>query len=108
MDTAPAKHTAEYLAESLGFVLAKKVGAAPGTTLVLDMAGSDPFAFTVNDANRGERLDEVPAEPNVSLSMDRESFVCLAGGRCPAPAAVTVAGDEDLGAQVVAAMATTP
>ena len=47
LDTEPARHTAEYLAESLGFVLAKKVGAEPGTTLVLEMEGSEPFAFTV-------------------------------------------------------------
>ena len=45
MDSAPARHTAEYLAESLGFVLGKKVGAPAGTSLVLDMEGSAPFAF---------------------------------------------------------------
>ena len=39
MDTAPARHTAEYLAESLGFVLGKKVGAPTGTSLVLEMDG---------------------------------------------------------------------
>ena len=81
MDTAPAKHTAEYLAEAMGFVLAKKVAAAPGTTLVLDLEGSGLFAFAVNDANRGERLAEVPSDPTVTLAMDRESFICLSGGR---------------------------
>ncbi len=33
LDTAPARHTAEYLAESLGYVLGKKVGAPAGTSL---------------------------------------------------------------------------
>jgi hypothetical protein len=109
MDTAPARHTAEYLAESLGYVLAKKVGAPAGTTLVLDMDGSAPFAFAVNDAGRGERLPDPPDQPTVTLRMDRESFIRLAGGRCDAePGAVTVAGDQDLGARVVAALATTP
>lgn len=109
MDTVPARHTAEYLAESLGFVLAKKVGAEAGTTLVLEMAGSEPFAFTVNDAGRGERLGEVPAEPTVRLRMDRPTFVVLAGGRSPAdPDSVTIEGDRDLGQRVVDAMATTP
>jgi uncharacterized protein (TIGR03083 family) len=109
LDTAPAKHTADYLAESLGFVLAKKVGAAAGTTLVLEMAGSEPFGFTVNDAGRGERLPEVPAEPTVRLRMDRATFVVLAGGRRPAdPDAVTIEGDTDLGRRVVESMATTP
>jgi uncharacterized protein (TIGR03083 family) len=108
LDSAPAGHTAEYLAEALGFVLAKKVGAAPGTTVVLEMAGSDPYAFTVNDARRGERLPAVPAEPTATLRMDRESFICLAGGRCAAPGQVSLDGDLELAQRVVDAMATTP
>jgi uncharacterized protein (TIGR03083 family) len=109
MDTVPARHTAEYLAESLAYVLAKKVGAPTGTTLVLEMAGSEPFAFRVNDAGRGERLPEAPGGPTVTLRMDRESFIRLAGGRCDAePGAVTIEGDQDLGRRVVASLATTP
>ncbi|WP_372735073.1 maleylpyruvate isomerase family mycothiol-dependent enzyme [Nocardioides sp.] len=109
MDTAPAKHTAEYLAEAMGFVLGKKVGAPSGTTLVLNMAGSEPFAFTVNDAGRGEALTDLPTDPTVTLTMDRETFIGLAGGRHPAePDAITVDGDQDLGRQVLASMATTP
>ena len=109
MDTVPARHTAEYLAESLGYVLAKKVGAPAGTTLVLEMAGSEPFAFTVNDAGRGERLPEAPVEPTVRLRMDRESFIRLAGGRCDAePGGLTVEGDQDLGRRIVSLLATTP
>jgi uncharacterized protein (TIGR03083 family) len=109
MDTVPARHTAEYLAESLGYVLVKKVGAPAGTTLVLEMAGSRPFAFKVNDAGRGERLPDAPTEPTVTLRMDRESFIRLAGGRCEAePGAVSVEGDQELGAAVVASLATTP
>lgn len=43
------------------------------------------------------------------LRTDRESFVVLSGGRrTPAPGAVTVEGDEELGARVVSLMATTP
>lgn len=108
MDTAPAKHTAEYLAESLGFVLAKKVGAEPGTTLVLELEGSSPFAFAVGEDRRGAALPGPPASPDVRLAMDRESFTCLAGGRRPAPGSITVDGDQELGQRVVAAMATTP
>lgn len=108
LETAAAKHTAEYLAESLGFVLGKRVGAPAGTTAVLEMAGSEPFAFTVSDAGRGERLDAPPAEPTVLLRMDRESFICLAGGRCAAPGSVEVLGDQELGRQVLDRLATTP
>jgi uncharacterized protein (TIGR03083 family) len=109
LDSVAARHTAEYLAESLGYVVAKLVGADPGTTVVLDMAGSEPVAFTVNDARRGERLPVVPAEPTTTLRMDREAFIRLAGGRCEAePGTVGIEGDEDLGRRVLDSLATTP
>jgi uncharacterized protein (TIGR03083 family) len=108
MDSAPARHTAEYLAESLGYVLGKKVGAPVGTSLVLDMAGSAPFGFEIDENGRGQRVDP-PEDPTVTLHMDRESFIRLAGGRCNAePGHVTVDGDQSLAAQVLASMATTP
>lgn len=108
MDTAPAQHTADYLAESLGYVLAKKAGAPAGTTLRLDLAGSDPVAFEVGEDGRGRQVDP-PAAPTVTLRMDRESFIRLAGGRCAAePGGVTVEGDQELGERIVGVMATTP
>ena len=110
MDSAPARHTAEYLAESLGYVLGKKVGAPAGTSLVLDMEGSAPFAF--DDQRRpaaASGCPRPPGEPTVTLRMDRETFIRLAGGRCDAePGTITVDGDQDLGERVVAALATTP
>jgi uncharacterized protein (TIGR03083 family) len=108
MGSPPAKHTAEYLAESLGYVLGKKVGAPTGTSLVLDMAGSEPVAFQIDANGRGQQVAP-PAEPTTTLHMDRESFIRLAGGRCAAePGRVSVAGDERLGARVLESLATTP
>ena len=81
LDSPAAEHTADYLAESLGYVLAKRVGAPAGTTVVLEIAGHAPYAFAVDENGRGERLTDVPADPTVSLQTDRESFIVLAGGR---------------------------
>lgn len=106
LDSAAAQHTTDYLLEGFGFVLAKKAGAAPGTTAVVDVEGSAPIAFTVNDAGRGERLTELPADPTVTLRTDRESYVVLAGGR--RPAGVAIEGDQGLGQRILAVMATTP
>jgi uncharacterized protein (TIGR03083 family) len=104
-----AQHTTDYLLEGFGYVLAKKAGAPAGTTVVLRVDGSEPYAFGVNDAGRGERLAEPPAEPTVELSTDRESYIVMAGGRrAPEPHAVHLAGDVELGERLVAAMATTP
>lgn len=109
MDSVAARHAADYLAETLGFVVAKKVGAPPGTTVVLEVSGSAPFVFTVNDAGRGERLTEPPAKPHVTLRTDRETFIVLAGGRrAPAPDAVEIVGDQALGHQIVDRLTTTP
>lgn len=109
MESRAAQHTADYLVESFGFVVAKKAGAPAGTTAVLDVAGSPTVAVTVNDAGRGERLPVVPTDATVTLRTDRESFVVLSGGRrTPAPGAVTVEGDHELGARIVSLMATTP
>jgi hypothetical protein len=45
----------------------------------------------------------------VSLAMDRETFVVLAGGRrTPPDDAITVRGDRDLGRQILDALAVTP
>jgi uncharacterized protein (TIGR03083 family) len=109
MDSPAAQHTADYLAESLGMVLAKRVGAPAGTTVVLELEGSDPVAFGVNESRRGERLARVPDDPSVRLTMDRESFILLAGGRrAPEPGAIRVEGDERLGTQVIDTLAVTP
>jgi hypothetical protein len=109
LDSAAARLTADYLLESLGLVLAKRVGAAEGTTLVAEVDGSAPVAFVVGSDGRGSRLSDLPAEPTVCLAMSRETFVLLAGGRRPPDRVdVQVAGDLDLGRRVLAAMAVTP
>jgi len=109
LDTPGARHSATYLLESIGFVLGKRVGAAPGTTLVVYVEGHPPTAVTANDAGRGEVLAEVPEDPTATLRMDRETFLLLAGGRRPSAAeSVTVDGDDDLAARVLAALAVTP
>ncbi len=109
MDSPAAKHTAEYLAESVGFVLAKRVGAPAGTTVVVEVDGSDAIAHTVNDSGRGERLAEIPADPTIGLSTDRETFIVLAGGRrTPEPGSVVVTGDTHLGQQLLDTLAVTP
>ncbi len=109
LDTPPAQHTADYLLESFGFVLGKKVGAPSGTVAVLEVEGSAPAAFTVNDSGRGAELPEAPANPDVIVRMDRESFIVCSGGRRDAdPGRITIEGDPALGQRIIANLATTP
>ena len=109
LDTPGAQHSTDYLIESFGYVIAKRVAAPVGTSAVLEVEGSPVAAFTVNDAKRGEQLADLPESPHVRLRMRRESFLLLAGGRRPVEAgAVVVEGDQTLGEQLVSALATTP
>ncbi len=109
MDSAGARHTAAYLAESLGLVLAKRAGAPAGTTAVLDVGGQPPVAYVVGADGRGEPLAEIPTEPTVCLRLEREAFIVLAGGRRePDPGCVEVGGDQELGRRILASFAVTP
>jgi uncharacterized protein (TIGR03083 family) len=109
MDSPAARHSAGYLAESLGYVLAKRLKAEPGTTVLLEVEGHEPVAAGVTDEGRGQLLAETPATPTVGLRTDRESFVVLAGGRRRADAGrVEIFGDKALGQQIVEHLAVTP
>lgn len=109
MDSPGARHTVDYLSESLGLVLAKRAKAPAGTTLRLEVAGHAPRAWRVTDAGRGEELTEVPDSADVVLRLDREAFTLLAGGRRgPDRVAVDAEGDAELVSRIVAGMAVTP
>jgi uncharacterized protein (TIGR03083 family) len=106
LDSAPARHTADYLTESLGLVVGKRVAPDAGSTVVLEVAGSPTYAVVVGDDGRAQRI-EPPADPTVLLRLDREDFIVLAGGR-RAPSSAQVEGDQELGHRVLGAFAVTP
>jgi uncharacterized protein (TIGR03083 family) len=109
LDSPPAVHAADYLSESFGLVLAKRAGAPAGTTALLRVEGQPDRAFEVGDDGRGRPSAELPADPDLTVTTDRESFICLAGGRrTPPPGVVKVEGDQELGRRVLASMAVTP
>jgi uncharacterized protein (TIGR03083 family) len=109
LETPAAQHTADYLLEGMPMVLAKRAGAPAGTSLVMIVAGSEPMAYGVSESGRGHPLPAMPAHPTTRLSMSRESFIVLAGGRrTPEEVTVTVEGDAGLGARILAGMAMTP
>ncbi|MFI5624651.1 maleylpyruvate isomerase family mycothiol-dependent enzyme [Nocardioides sp. NPDC051685] len=109
LDTAGAVHTADYLLEGVGFVLAKKAGCAAGTTVVVEVEGHAPYAFTVTEAGRGVLLTDPVTDPTVTLTTDRETYVLLTGGRASAdPAKVRISGDTTLGTKIVENLNITP
>jgi uncharacterized protein (TIGR03083 family) len=109
LDSAPTIHSAGYLMESLPFIVAKRAQAPAGTVVRLEVAGHEPVTATVGEDGRGRAGAPDDVEPTVTLAMDRETFIVLAGGRKPAePGGVRVSGDSELGERVLAAMGVTP
>jgi len=109
LDSPAAQHTTDYLLEGMGLVLAKRAGAPAGSTLVVEVDGSSPVAFAVSDSGRGTPLPEAPEDPTVRLTMGRETFVVLAGGRRPPTGqALMIAGDQELALRILSGMAITP
>lgn len=106
MDSAPARHTCNYMLEGLGAIVGKRVAPAAGTTVVMAVSGSDDRAVAVGDDGRATVVD-VPWNPTVKISMDRSSFIVMAGGR-QTPGDVEFQGDATLGQSVVDAFRTTP
>ncbi|SDK02319.1 TIGR03083 family protein [Nocardioides sp. YR527] len=108
LDSPGALHTADYLLEGVGFVLAKKAGGAPGATVVVEVEGHAPYAFTVTKEGKGVPVAD-PTAPTVTLRTDRETYVLLAGGRASGdPSKVEITGDTVLGTKIVENLNITP
>ena len=108
LDSAPAQHTADYLLESLAMVLGKRIAPPAGTSVVLDVSGSAPHAVEMGADGRAVEVP-LPDQPTARLTMDRETFIVIAGGRRdPEPGAVAIEGDEVLAGSLLDMMAVTP
>lgn len=103
----------DILLAGLPKAVAKGAGAPPNTAVVIDVHGPVEFLRTVRvDAAGRATLDKSPSlGPDVSLSMDWETYVRLAAGRVrPRTVAdrVKVEGDAELAAAILGAFAVTP
>jgi uncharacterized protein (TIGR03083 family) len=100
--------------KGLPYVVGKKAGAPPDTTVVFDVAGSPPIvaAVSVPPEGRAQLLDAAPPNPTATVALDRRTFARLAGGRWNGDRAreagvVNIDGDQALGNRVVDNMAFT-
>jgi uncharacterized protein (TIGR03083 family) len=100
--------------KGLPYVVGKKAGATPGSTVMFDVAGDPRLVAAVNVPPEGRAvlLDTAPATATVALMMDRRTFTRLAGGRWNGDKARTagglrIEGDHELGNRVVDNMAFT-
>lgn len=95
-------------AKALGYIVGKKAGAPPDSTVVFEIDGADPIVATVAVPPEGRAvlLDAPPEAPTARITLDRRTFARLAGGRwtgdhARAHGSVRVEGDVDLANRIV-------
>ena len=114
-EAGPAAELAfEEIVSAMGFIIAKKVGAPPGSQIAVELTG--PAARTIlvevpeGEGARAAVVGRLSGPPTVTLRMPAGVFARLAGGRV-GPAMVRqqieVAGDDELGARILADLAYT-
>lgn len=109
LEGAPAEHALGHLLRSTGFVLGKKVGAGPGTTLVLTVGDLEPLSVGVGDDGRARPLPQPPADPTVAVALPVDAYLRAASGRADVPPGVAkVVGDHDLAERFLDALNVTP
>ena len=105
LDTQGAEVVTETLMSALPYVIAKRAGAVPGTTVLVVVDGRQA-AFEVNGNGRCKPVDDLPANPTVRLQMDTETLAILgAGRRDPLTVEVVIGGDRSLAERIVQEMA---
>lgn len=110
LDSPGARVTQKAFASALPYIVAKRAGASPGTTVVVDITGPVPalYGVRVSSDRRGERADAAVEDPTTRLTMSTEVFTMLcAGRREPATLTVSVAGDAALADVIIANMTLT-
>lgn len=111
LHTAAATHTVATFAAAFGFVVGKRVAPPADTTVALEVSGAQPvhLLVEVGDDGRARPVPEQVERPTVTVRLGTEEFVVLAGGRRPVSEVPhEIEGDEQLGRQVLAALAVTP
>jgi uncharacterized protein (TIGR03083 family) len=94
--------------KALGYVVGKRAGAPPGSTVSFVVTGPSPATATVSVPPEGRAflLDDEPDAPTTRITLDTRTFTRLAGGRWTGDQArvegdVNVEGDAELGNRVV-------
>lgn len=107
LDSPGAHLTVTVLSMALPFVVGKKAKAPIGSRVRFVVTG--PVAvdsvIVVGEDGRARANDGSDGEPDVTITMDTESFVVLGGGRRgPDQVDLKIEGNTELGQQIVSAL----
>jgi uncharacterized protein (TIGR03083 family) len=107
-----AEQSVDEIVRALGYIVGKKAGAGPGSSVRITLTGpvQRDIAVSVVDG-RARVIDAVEATPTVRLALSSNAFTRLASGRVTAPSVlggalggVALAGDTGLGERIVASL----
>lgn len=108
LDSPGAVVTTHTFAAGMPYVLGKKVGAAPGTSVLWVLTGGVPLEVGATVGDDGRARGGAPGDPTTTLTMTSETFTVLAAGRrTPTTSEVEITGSAHLAQQVLAAMTLT-
>jgi uncharacterized protein (TIGR03083 family) len=109
-DGPVAAHVLRLFAGALPMVVGKRLSPPVGTTLRLVVPGAaTEVAVRVGEDGRAGFVDAAGSEVATTVTLSPEDYVVLSGGRRPPEAtSAQVAGDEDLGRRLLAALVVTP
>jgi uncharacterized protein (TIGR03083 family) len=102
-----ARVALDEMEAALGYVVGKKAGAPAGSSVTFELTGPAGRTLHVDVGDRAKVVDELPGPATVTLTMPAGVFARLAAGRGDPEALrsqVTIAGDADLGRQILANM----
>jgi uncharacterized protein (TIGR03083 family) len=108
LDTPAAQIVTDVFLAAMPFVIGKRAGAQPHSTVVLAVDGRS-HAYVVGEDGRCRPTDDLVERPTVSLAMDTETLAVLgAGRRDPLTVDVQITGDRELAERILQGMAVTP
>jgi len=107
-DAATAGVAYEEIASIMPYIVGKKAGAPDGSAVRVTVSGLLARDIGVAVDGRAALVPALDREPDVALDCDTVEFARLTGGRGGAdPTAVTVSGNADLAAAIIASLAFT-
>jgi uncharacterized protein (TIGR03083 family) len=107
---AAVEQSLDEIVRSLGYVVGKKAGVPKGCSVRFELTGEAPRRIDVDVIERATVVDALAEAPTVTLTLSGWLFAALACGRtsyAEHQEQAEIAGDENLGRQVLEHMAFT-
>jgi uncharacterized protein (TIGR03083 family) len=101
-DGVAVETTLDEIANALGYVVGKRAGATPGSSVTFELTGPAGRTIHVLVADRATVVPSLDGPATTTIRLPVVAFTRLAGGRADArPEDATVEGDAELAARVL-------